>query len=95
MGSTTSCASSFSNPSSDIWSRCQPKSKEAAQLELVLKASTCDVRVKENQSSDVKTEHVCIDLRHHNDNVNVPTLTTDVKSLQAQLRNNLPCKLVV
>jgi hypothetical protein len=69
--SSPSCASSFSNPSSDIWSHCQPKSKaeEEAQLDLVLKASTCDVRprVKENQSSDVKTEHVsCIDLTHHN-----------------------------
>ena len=32
----------------------------------MLKANTCDVKVNENQSTDVKTEHICIDLTQHN-----------------------------
>lgn len=66
--SSPSYTSGFSNLGSDTWSRCQPESKEEeeAQLELVLKASICDVKVNENQSGDVKTEQICIDLTQHN-----------------------------
>ena len=73
VGSSPSCISSFCNPDSDTWSRCQPKSKEEedAQLDLALKASTCDVKVNENQSSYVKTENICIDLTQHNLPTNV------------------------
>ncbi len=86
--SSPSCTSSFSNPSSDILSRCQPKSKaeEEAQLELVLKASSCDVvRVNENQSSDIKTEHVYIDLTpQSNLPTDVPDNISEVASSSAE-----------
>ena len=80
--SSPSCASNVTNHISDIWSRCQPISKEEeeAQLELVLKASTRDVSVNKVQTNDVKTEHVCIDLTQHN----LPTDVTEVPSFSTE-----------